>query len=59
MAVIKIFDNALLDGDDVEFLFDEDDDEDDGFLRRQNDYSSNDLTVRVQYISGVEKVNIF
>lgn len=51
MAVIKIYDNALLDGDDVEFLFDEDDDEDDEFLRRQNDYSGNDLTVRVKYIT--------
>lgn len=45
MAVIKIYDNPLLDGD-VESLFDDDDDEDYEFLKSQNHYN-NYLTVRV------------
>jgi hypothetical protein len=46
MAVIKICDSSLVDGDDGASLFDDDDDDDDDnqFLVNQNS-SGNDLTV--------------
>ncbi|VVC31045.1 Hypothetical protein CINCED_3A015141 [Cinara cedri] len=53
MAVIKIYDNALLDGDDVGSLFDEDDKEYSEFLKSQN-YYGNDLTdfILVHHMTG-------
>lgn len=46
MAVIKICDSSLVDGDDGASLFDDDDDEDNQILEDQNS-SCNDLTVRM------------
>lgn len=53
IAVIKICDSALVDGDDEAFLFDnindENDNEDGKFTRKQS-FVGNDLTVRIIYI---------
>lgn len=48
MAVIKICDSSLIDGDDGASLFDDDDYENNQFLDNQNSLG-NDLTVRIKY----------